>query len=88
VLAFLIKRTANAIFVMLAVAFLAFLIFRSFGDPVEMMVNEQATQSDREALRERLGLNDGFLTQYLRFVTNAAQGISGSPTATSRTSWC
>ena len=29
-LAFLIKRTANAIFVMLAVAFLAFVIFRFF----------------------------------------------------------
>lgn len=76
-LAFLIKRTANAVFVMLAVAFLAFLIFRSFGDPVEMMVNEQATQEDRAALRERLGLTDGFLTQYVRFVTNAAQGDFG-----------
>lgn len=76
-LAFLIKRIANAIFVMLAVAFLAFLIFRSFGDPVEMMVNEQATQEDRAALRERLGLNDGFLAQYVRFVTNAAQGDFG-----------
>jgi peptide/nickel transport system permease protein len=78
-LAFLIKRTANAIFVMLAVAFLAFVIFRFFGDPVEMMVNEQATQSDRAELRERLGLNDGFITQYVRFVVNAAQmdfGIS------------
>ncbi|QDL94306.1 ABC transporter permease (plasmid) [Paroceanicella profunda] len=76
-LAFLIKRTANAALVMLAVALLAFLIFRFFGDPVEMMVNEQATQADRAELRERLGLNDGFATQYLRFVTNAAQGDFG-----------
>ncbi len=76
-LAFLIKRTANAAFVMLAVALLAFLIFRFFGDPVEMMVNEQATQQDRAELRERLGLNDGFVTQYTRFVTNAVQGEFG-----------
>jgi peptide/nickel transport system permease protein len=76
-LAFLIKRAANAALVMLAVAFLAFLIFRSFGDPVEMMVNEQATQAERAELRERLGLNDGFLVQYLRFVTNALQGDFG-----------
>ncbi|WP_428929339.1 ABC transporter permease [Marinibacterium sp. SX1] len=76
-LAFLIKRLANAAFVMLSVAFLAFVIFRFFGDPVEMMVNEQATQADREALRERLGLNDGFVTQYTRFVTNAVQGDFG-----------
>ncbi|MBB5720528.1 peptide/nickel transport system permease protein [Loktanella ponticola] len=76
-IAFLIKRTANAAFVMLAVALLAFVIFRFFGDPVEMMVNEQATQQDRIELRERLGLNDGFVTQYTRFVTNAVQGDFG-----------
>tara|TARA_R110000850_G_scaffold3872_9_gene18317 strand:- start:3686 stop:4669 length:984 start_codon:yes stop_codon:yes gene_type:complete len=76
-IAFLLKRTANALFVMLAVALLAFVIFRFFGDPVEMMVNEQATQADRIELRERLGLNDSFVTQYTRFVTNAAQGDFG-----------
>ncbi|MGJ8545402.1 MAG: ABC transporter permease [Sulfitobacter sp.] len=76
-IAFLLKRSANAAFVMLAVALLAFTIFRFFGDPVEMMVNEQATQADRIELRERLGLNDGFVTQYTRFVGNAVQGDFG-----------
>ncbi|NKB79740.1 ABC transporter permease [Ochrobactrum daejeonense] len=63
--------------VMLAVALLAFLIFRLAGDPVEMMANEQMTQADRDNLRERLGLNDGLMTQYTRFVVNAAQGNFG-----------
>ncbi|MEZ0168293.1 ABC transporter permease [Microvirga sp. TS319] len=76
-LVFIIKRLANAILVMLAVAMLAFLIFRLAGDPVEMMANEQMTQADRDSLRERLGLNDGVLTQYARFVVNAAQGEFG-----------
>jgi len=76
-LVFIIKRLANAILVMLAVAMLAFLIFRLAGDPVEMMANEQMTQADRDSLRERLGLNDGVLTQYGRFVINAAQGNFG-----------
>ena len=76
-IAFLLKRAANAAFVMLAVALLAFVIFRFFGDPVEMMVNEQATQADRAELRERLGLNDGLVTQYTRFVTSAVQGDFG-----------
>lgn len=58
-LVFIIKRLANAVMVMLAVALLAFLIFRLAGDPVEMMANEQMTQTDRDNLRERLGLNDG-----------------------------
>lgn len=76
-LAFLIKRIGNAVLVMLTVAFLAFLIFRFLGDPVEMMVNESATQIERDELRARLGLNDGFLVQYARFVTNAVQGEFG-----------
>ncbi|MET3794565.1 ABC transporter permease [Aquamicrobium terrae] len=76
-LVFIIKRMANAVMVMLAVALLAFLIFRLAGDPVEMMANEQMTQEDRDNLRERLGLNDGLLTQYTRFVVNAAQGNFG-----------
>ncbi len=76
-LAFLIKRIGNAVLVMLTVAFFAFLIFRFLGDPVEMMVNESATQSDRDELRARLGLNEGFLVQYVRFVGNAAQGEFG-----------
>ena len=76
-LVFIIKRLANAILVMLAVAMLAFLIFRLAGDPVEMMANEQMTQADRDGLRERLGLNDGVLKQYGRFVVSAAQGEFG-----------
>lgn len=76
-LAFLIKRTGNAILVMLTVAFLAFMIFRFVGDPVEMMLNEQATQAERAELRERLGLNDGFIMQFGRFVSNALQGDFG-----------
>ncbi|WP_136686113.1 ABC transporter permease [Falsirhodobacter xinxiangensis] len=76
-LVFIIKRIANAAMVMLAVALLAFLIFRLAGDPVELMANEQMSQADRDNLREKLGLNDNFATQYARFVVNAAQGNFG-----------
>jgi peptide/nickel transport system permease protein len=76
-LVFIVRRLINAIFVMLAVALLAFLIFRLAGDPVELMANEQMTQADRDNLRERLGLNDSLPVQYARFVVNAAQGDFG-----------
>ncbi|MGB3387087.1 MAG: ABC transporter permease [Pseudaminobacter sp.] len=76
-LVFLTKRIFNAALVMLAVAAMAFLIFRFVGDPVEMMVNEQASQAERDELRERLGLNQGVVTQFGRFVVNAAQGDFG-----------
>jgi peptide/nickel transport system permease protein len=74
---FFLKRLFNAAVVMLAVAAMAFLIFRFVGDPVEMMVNEQATQAERDELRERLGLNQSVLTQFGRFVVSAAQGDFG-----------
>ena len=76
-LVFIVRRLANAILVMLAVAMLAFLIFRLAGDPVELMANEQMTQADRDNLRERLGLNDNLPTQYVRFVIHAAEGNFG-----------
>lgn len=76
-LAFLIKRLLNASFVMLVVALIAFISFRFVGDPVEMMLNEQASQAERIELRERLGLNSGMVMQYVRFVGNALQGDFG-----------
>lgn len=76
-LVFLAKRLFNAAAVMLAVAAIAFMIFRFVGDPVEMMVNEQATQADRDFLRDRLGLDQSVFVQFKRFVVNAAQGEFG-----------
>ncbi len=74
---FLIKRLSNAALVMLAVALMAFMIFRFAGDPVELMVNEQTTQEQRQQLRERLGLDQPVFIQFARFVGNAVQGDFG-----------
>ncbi|MCT7653782.1 hypothetical protein MBH78_01100 [Oceanimonas sp. NS1] len=52
------------------------------GDPIDGMLPESATQLERDQLREELGLNDGVLTQYGRFVGNIAQGISAFPITT------
>src|SRR5918994_1210192 len=76
-LAFALKRLVNAAGVMLAVSFIAFLIFRFLGDPVELMLNEQATQAQRDELRARLGLDKGFLLQFATFVANAVRGDFG-----------
>lgn len=76
-LAFIVRRGFNAVGVMLAVALLAFVIFRFVGDPVDMMLNEQASQTQRDELRERLGLNASVGMQFVHFVTNAAQGEFG-----------
>ena len=71
------KRIFQAIFVLLLVAFVAFSMFRFVGDPVQGMLGQEATQADREALRERLGLTDPLIIQYARFVDNALSGDFG-----------
>ncbi|WP_026957406.1 ABC transporter permease [Aliagarivorans taiwanensis] len=74
---FLLKRAAQAIGIVLVVAFLSFVMFQFVGDPIEGMISENATQQERDELRESLGLNDGVIVQYTRFVKNMAQGNFG-----------
>jgi peptide/nickel transport system permease protein len=74
---FLARRLLNAAGVMLTVALLAFVIFRFVGDPVELMLNEQASQAQRDELRERLGLNRNIAWQFVTFVGNALRGDFG-----------
>ena len=76
-LGFLIRRIIQSVFVMLAVALIAFMMFRFMGDPVNSMVAENASTEEREAVRERLGLDQPLWVQYARFVTRAAQGDFG-----------
>jgi len=78
-LAFAIRRLFEALMVMLAVALIAFSLFRYVGDPVNQMVGQDATLEDRAALRHHLGLDDPVLVQFGRFIAHAAEfdfGIS------------
>lgn len=67
----------QAIVVMLAVALLAFSMFRYVGDPVLTMVGQDTTAEQREALRKELGLTDPVLVQFVRFVARASVGNFG-----------
>jgi peptide/nickel transport system permease protein len=70
-LAFAIRRLFEALVVMLAVALLAFVLFRFVGDPVNQIVGQDATLEDRARLREELGLNDAIPIQFGRFIWKA-----------------
>lgn len=75
--AFVLRRLFQSIIVMFSVALIAFLMFRFVGDPVNQMVGIETTPEQREALRERLGLNDPIMLQFYRFISDAAQGDFG-----------
>ncbi len=78
-LAFLIQRVLQAIFVMFVVALISFSLFHYVGDPVLNMLGQEATEADRAALRAQLGLDQPVVVQFWNFIVNAAQfefGIS------------
>jgi ABC-type dipeptide/oligopeptide/nickel transport system permease component len=76
-LAFILRRLAQSVVVMLVVALISFTLFRFVGDPVASIVGQEASVADREALRERLGLNDPVLMQFAGYVSRALQGDFG-----------
>lgn len=76
-LAYILRSLTQATLVMLAVAFIAFSMFRYVGDPVASIVGQDATLKDRQELTDSLGLNDPFPLQFVRFLGNAMQGDFG-----------
>ena len=71
---FILKRLVQSVFVMLAVAFLAFSLFRFVGDPI---TGVETSVADQERLRDELGLNDPFIFQFGRFTRDMLQGDFG-----------
>jgi len=76
--AFLIRRLLQAVLVMLVISLIGFSIQDNLGDPLRELVGQAVSEAERDALRERMGLNDPFLVQYWRFLENAAQGDLGT----------
>jgi peptide/nickel transport system permease protein len=76
-LAFIIRRLAQAVIVMLAVALIAFMLFQYVGDPVNNLMGQEATAEQRAQLRAQLGLDQSPVVQFVRFVGHAVQGEFG-----------
>ena len=47
------------------------------GDPAELMAGQRADPEAIERIRDRLGLNDPFMVQYLRYISDALKGDLG-----------
>ncbi|KQP23268.1 ABC transporter permease [Pseudorhodoferax sp. Leaf267] len=75
--AFILRRLLQAVVVMVAVAFIAFLLFQYVGDPVVFLLGQDATPDQIRELREALGLDKPFIVQFWHFLYNAAHGEFG-----------
>ena len=76
-LAFVLRRIAQAVLVMLTVGLIAFSLFTFVGDPVLFMLGQDATPEARERISALLGLDQPFYVQYAHFVARAVQGDFG-----------
>ena len=77
-LVYLIRRLVLLVPVVLGVVTLVFLLIHAIpGDPVEVMLGEQARAADKELLRHELGLDRPLAEQYLSYVAGLARGDLG-----------
>jgi len=71
------RRVLQLVPVLLGITLLVFLIFHFTADPTQVILGMHGSAQQREALRERLGLNDPILVQYGRYLGNVLQGDLG-----------
>lgn len=77
-LIFLLRRLIQACFVMIIISVISFAIQDKLGDPVQQMVGMSVSTEERNQLRNELGLNDGFFSQYWSFAKGAIHGDLGT----------
>src|SRR3989338_252590 len=75
--AFILRRLAQAVVVMVSVALIAFMLFQYVGDPVVFLLGQDATPEQIRELRVDLGLDQPFVVQFWHFLVNAVQGEFG-----------
>jgi glutathione transport system permease protein len=77
-LAYLVRRLAGTIPVVLAVSIFVFGFVHALpGDPARLVAGPEATVADIEAIRVDMGLDGPIWSQYLRWVDNVVHGRIG-----------
>jgi len=74
---FVIRRSIQAVFVLLVMSVLVFVGVYAIGNPVDILINPQADQLEREHAIAALGLDKPMWAQYLAFVSGALRGDLG-----------
>lgn len=76
---YLARRMIQAIFTLLIITVLCFILTRLSADPMaQYATTQRMSLEDKEALRERLGLNDPLPVQYFKWLGLALQGELGT----------
>ena len=72
------RRSVQAIFTLLIITFLCFILTRRSADPMAQYTNKQGlTQADKDRIRHDLGLDQPLPVQYVKWLGLAVQGNLG-----------
>ncbi|MEQ6203278.1 ABC transporter permease [Sulfitobacter sp. HNIBRBA2951] len=77
-LAFIVKRLIQSVFILLGVSFITFALLYLFpADPVRQIAGRSATPETVANIRAQLGLDKPFIVQYARYFGSLVQGDLG-----------
>ncbi|MGI9521016.1 MAG: ABC transporter permease [Hyphomicrobiaceae bacterium] len=77
-IAYIARRLASTVFVMAIVAVIIFLLLRiAPGDPVAILVGDNASPDQITAIRQQLGLDDPLIVQFWRWTSRVLVGDLG-----------
>jgi len=76
--AYIVRRLVQAVFILFIITMLCFILTRLSSDPMAQYGERQGmSAADKEAIRERLGLNQPMPVQYIKWLGLALQGDLG-----------
>jgi peptide/nickel transport system permease protein len=75
---FIVRRSLQAVLVLLVMSVLVFIGVYAIGNPIDILINPQADQQERERAIVALGLDRPMWTQYLSFLAGALHGNLGN----------
>ena len=76
-IAFLLRRLAQSLLVMLAMSVLVFVGVYLIGNPIDILISSQADQAERDRAIIALGLDKSLWAQFGSFLTGAVTGDLG-----------
>lgn len=74
---YIVRRFVQALFVLLIISVIVFMLTHLSGDPATLMARPDATFEEIEAIKVRLGLDRPLHTQYWLFISRAVRGDLG-----------
>jgi len=77
-LTYVVRRFLATIPMLIGISLVSFTLLHALpGDPTSVLLGQRATEANKRELRQRLGLDQPLPTQYVRYLSDIAQGDLG-----------